>query len=264
MNMNVPFYVWPHQQPVYYDYNPNAYYCEELSMSSGDGYNRRFGNHPTYQNLPLHVEVETLSHEQQNQYVALDCEMVGVGSEGIQSALARVTIIDWHGNVLMDEYVKQQQKVTDYRTFVSGMTKDILDRAKMDFAACRRRVQDILKGKTLVGHALKNDLGVLGIRHPWHMTRDTATYEPFMKVRFTDGVLWPRGLKDLCKEKLDRDIQAYGKPHCPREDALAALDLYRTVWQDWEKNMAFKISQTSAIHRVNSHPKSYSMVAMPK
>lgn len=182
-------------------------------------------------------------------FVALDCEMVGTGINGRRSALARVTIIDWNGNTLMDEYVQQAEEVSDYRTFVSGITKEILDEAKLDFESCRQQVLSLLEGKILVGHGLKNDLRVLGITHPWQMTRDTAKYEPFMKVRFEDGILWPRGLRDLCKEKLDKEVQACGGPHCPYEDALAAMDLYRVVQYKWEKCMQYKINKTKAIQQ---------------
>ena len=40
----------------------------------------------------------------------------------------------------------------------------------------------LLKDKILVGHALKNDLTVLLLSHPRKMTRDTATYRPYMRV----------------------------------------------------------------------------------
>ena len=180
-----------------------------------------------------------LSNKQKEKFVALDCEMVEVA--GCMSSLARVTLLDWHGNIVMDELVKPQSQVTDYRTFVSGITKEMLDTATMDFGTARRLVLKHLKGKILVGHGLKSDLGVLGIRHPWYMIRDTAMFEPYMKVRF-DGCLWPRSLKELCKEKLDRDVQVCGRPHCPKEDALAALDLYRLVWRQWEKTMEYKMN----------------------
>ena len=180
-----------------------------------------------------------LSNKQKEKFVALDCEMVEVA--GCMSSLARVTLLDWHGNIVMDELVKPQSQVTDYRTFVSGITKEMLDTATMDFGTARRLVLKHLKGKILVGHGLKSDLGVLGIRHPWYMIRDTAMFEPYMKVRF-DGCLWPRSLKELCKEKLDRDVQVCGRPHCPKEDALAALDLYRLAWRQWEKTMEYKMN----------------------
>ena len=86
---------------------------------------------------------------------------------------------------------------------------------------------------------------VLGIQHPWHMTRDTAKYEPFMQVRF-DGCLGARSLKDLCKEQLGREIQVLGRPHCPKEDALAAMDLYRCVWRHFEKSIEY---QTTMNHQ---------------
>lgn len=54
-------------------------------------------------------------------FVAIDCEMVGVGEGGIASALARVSLVNYHGAVLLDTYVKPMERVTDYRTFVSGI-----------------------------------------------------------------------------------------------------------------------------------------------
>jgi RNA exonuclease 4 len=105
----------------------------------------------------------------------------------------------------------------------------------------------------LVGHALKNGLRALGITHPWFMTRDTAKYESFMQVRFNDGVLWPRKLKDLLSEKMKREIRIPGKPHSPIEDALAGMDLYRTARRKWEKAMDCKIKKTlemtKAVHQ---------------
>merc|ERR1712048_1444702 len=82
----------------------------------------------------------------------------------------------------------------------------------VDIETCRKTVSEFLRGKILVGHALKNDLHALGVDHPWYDTRDTAKYEPFMKVRFDDGILWPRKLKDLVDEKLQYGIQVPGKP----------------------------------------------------
>merc|ERR1712048_1119832 len=117
----------------------------------------------------------------------------------------------------------------------------------VDIETCRKTVSEFLRGKILVGHALKNDLHALGVDHPWYDTRDTAKYEPFMKVRFDDGVLWPRSLKDLMKEKLRKEIQSEGKSHCPYEDAMAALELYRLVRTKWEKAMEYKINKTREI-----------------
>jgi RNA exonuclease 4 len=47
--------------------------------------------------------------------------MVGVGAEGKESSLARVSIVNYHGVVLLDEIVKQRERVVDYRTEWSGI-----------------------------------------------------------------------------------------------------------------------------------------------
>jgi len=189
-----------------------------------------------------------LSEEEKARYVALDCEMVGVGYHGQQSALARVTIINWDAEIVLDCFVKPEPVVVDYRTFVSGITKEDLESEyAITMDECLWLVSDMLYNKILVGHALKNDLHVLGISHPWYDTRDTAKYEPFMKMRFDNGILWPRKLKDLTKEKLGREIQLPGNAHSAFEDALAALDLYKKNRSKWEKAMEYKLNKTRQI-----------------
>merc|ERR1719171_3412309 len=53
--------------------------------------------------------------------VALDCEMVGTGPDGTDSILARVSITDEAGSVLLDAFVKPTAKVVDLRTNVTGI-----------------------------------------------------------------------------------------------------------------------------------------------
>lgn len=179
----------------------------------------------------------------------MDCEMVGVGVNGRRSALARVTLVDWNHRVLYDAYVSPTEEVTDYRYFVSGITKEHLENG-VDFSTCRQQVGELLEGKILVGHALKNDLTALRLTHPWDLTRDTAKYEPFMKVRQDDGILWPRKLKELTYEKLRLEIQPYGTAHCPMEDAVSALQLYKLVRVKWESVMEYKVQKTAEIQRL--------------
>lgn len=61
--------------------------------------------------------------------VALDCEMVGTGPGGRCSELARCSILDYHGNILYDKYVRPCQPVTDYRTPWSGIRRHHLQDA---------------------------------------------------------------------------------------------------------------------------------------
>lgn len=53
--------------------------------------------------------------------VAMDCEMVGVGTDGVDSILARVSIVNQFGQCIYDTFVKPTESVTDYRTHVSGV-----------------------------------------------------------------------------------------------------------------------------------------------
>mmetsp|Transcript_32693 Transcript_32693/g.48418 ORF Transcript_32693/g.48418 Transcript_32693/m.48418 type:complete len:285 (-) Transcript_32693:106-960(-) len=183
-----------------------------------------------------------------DRYFALDCEMVGVGESGRRSSLARVCILNWHGEIILDLYVRQREEVTDYRTHWSGIKAEhLISKDVVDFDECRNRVADILRGNIIVGHALKNDLSALELTHPWYLMRDTAKYEPFMKVRFNDGVLWPRKLKDLAWEKLGLTIQPYGRSHCPLEDANTALSLYKEFQDHWEQAMDYKLKKTREI-----------------
>ena len=47
--------------------------------------------------------------------------MVGVGLEGEESSLARVSLVNYHGAIILDEFVRQRERVIDYRTHVSGI-----------------------------------------------------------------------------------------------------------------------------------------------
>jgi RNA exonuclease 4 len=186
---------------------------------------------------------------QKGQYIAMDCEMVGTVSG--ESIAARVVLIDWRGRVVLDSYMRPEVEITDYRTFVSGITEENLKNAP-SFVDVVGRVKEFLHDKILVGHGVDNDLRALGIAHPWLMTRDTAYYQPFMRqldinthhridsgVEATTELVWgPRKLKDLAKEKLQREIQVVGVSHCPVEDAAAALDLYKSHRPRWEACMS--------------------------
>ena len=57
--------------------------------------------------------------------------MVGVGREGKESMLARVSIVNQHGHCVYDEYVKPMEEVVDYRTKVSGIRKHDLEKGKV-------------------------------------------------------------------------------------------------------------------------------------
>ncbi|KAJ1482436.1 ribonuclease H-like domain-containing protein [Baffinella frigidus] len=145
--------------------------------------------------------------------------MVGVGDDGKRSVLARVSIVDVHGDAIMDTYVASREKVTDYRTFVSGIRVQNLKGAPQ-FARVQVAVSKITENKIVVGHALKNDLSALMLTHPRQLIRDTAKYRPYQTPNKK-----PRKLRDLTAEVLGLKIQ--GGEHSSLEDARSALLLYK-------------------------------------
>mmetsp|Transcript_36588 Transcript_36588/g.88185 ORF Transcript_36588/g.88185 Transcript_36588/m.88185 type:complete len:377 (+) Transcript_36588:55-1185(+) len=187
---------------------------------------------------------ESLSPLEKRKYVAVDCEMVGVGIDGKKSALARASVVDWDGAVLLDAFVRVPERVTDFRTFVSGVrAKDInvKNADAIDHEECRTIVGELLVDKILVGHALKNDLAALMLSHPRAEIRDTARYKPFMRPSGRGGgKLRPRKLRDLVHEQLGRRIQVEGEAHCSVDDARASMDLFKAVRGRWEKELMSK------------------------
>lgn len=184
--------------------------------------------------------------EERLRYFALDCEMVGIGIDGKESALARVSVTDWDGNAVYDKFVQVPDRVTDFRTWVSGVrAKDIKHKDAISPQECRNYVGRLFIGKILVGHSLKNDLSALFLTHPKHEIRDTATYKPFMKPRGTNGGKFrPRKLKDLAKEYLSLNIQVEGEAHSSVEDASAAMELYKLQRVAWEQSLLSKRKRT--------------------
>ncbi|GAA5858751.1 hypothetical protein JCM8547_004971 [Rhodosporidiobolus lusitaniae] len=161
------------------------------------------------------------------QYLAIDCEMVGVGPEGVESTLARVSIVNFHGYTVLDRFVRPREKVTDYRTWVSGVREEDLRNAPT-LMEVQKEVANLITGKILVGHALSNDTTVLLLSHPRHMTRDTSKYAPLQGLAKTKRP----GLKNLAKLVLGVDIQA--GEHSSVIDARATMAIYRSQKSAWE------------------------------
>lgn len=239
-------------------------------------------------------------------FVGIDCEMVGVGKNGEESMLARCSLVTLddgredktsiHYNkvnnnsskkidgikVLYDVFVRPTKPITDYRTKWSGITKDRLKQDDViSLQECRRTVLDILTSSSssssstqivvLVGHALKNDLDVLNIQHPYNLIRDTAYYPPYMKkgkrrYYYTSSApgqrkstqYYPRKLAELSKEFLGMAIQSNFTNHALNssddriqvghdsiEDAAASLLLYKKASLEWEESLDFPLEKLS-------------------
>ena len=176
---------------------------------------------------------QPLSDRQQEvgKYLAMDCEFVGVGPGGVQSELARVSIVNFHGHVIYDEYVRPKERVTDWRTFVSGIRPSDMHKA-ITFDQAQRDVAKLLKDKVLVGHAIHHDLEALYLTHPKHSIRDTAKHTPF-KTKYSKGKT--PGLKKLAQEILGLDIQS--GEHSSVEDARATMLIYKSDRKNFEEKV---------------------------
>ncbi|KAM6193093.1 RNA exonuclease 4 [Sarcoramphus papa] len=173
------------------------------------------------------VLVKEKASEGLTRAVAMDCEMVGVGPKGEDSIVARVSIVNQFGKCIYDKYVKPTEEVTDYRTAVSGIRPENINTGE-DFKTVQKEVADILNGRILVGHALRNDLKVLFLDHPQKKIRDTQRYKPF-RQRVKNA---RPSLKLLCERLLNVEVQT--SEHCSIQDAQAAMRLYTLEKKKWE------------------------------
>ncbi|XP_065665947.1 RNA exonuclease 4 isoform X2 [Hydra vulgaris] len=163
-------------------------------------------------------------------HIALDCEMVGVGLDGKESVLARVSIVNSLGECLYDKFVRTTESVVDYRTEFSGVRPENLKNAP-DYETVQKEVADIIKGRVLVGHALQNDLKVLMLSHPRKFIRDTSKYKFFQVALKTKRP----ALRKLAAQLLNENIQ--DGEHSSIEDAQAAMKLFQKYKKDWEKTL---------------------------
>jgi len=180
--------------------------------------------------------------------IGMDCEMVGVGIGGTDSILARVSIVNHFGHMVYDKFVAPREKVTDYRTAVSGVRPEDLLGAP-EFKDVQTEVAEILKGKILVGHAIKHDLKVLFLDHPKKLIRDTSKYKPF---RTAFGGRTP-SLKNLADRFLGVSVQT--GEHSSVQDSQAAVRLYTMFRKEWEAAREAKQVKNKNARKAAAKPK---------
>ena len=205
----------------------NGIPAKDLAAAYGTSYNNPLVPNSFSQMDDINAGLST--NVEIGKYIAIDCEMVGVGpNPDAESALARISLVNFHGHQLYDSFVQPKEAVTDYRTAVSGITFETLQRSRT-FEEVQKDVAGLLKGKILVGHAIRNDLEVLLLGHPLRDIRDTSKHPAF---RLVVGGKTP-SLKRLAKEVLGVHIQSGA--HSSLEDARATMLLFRREKDSFER-----------------------------
>lgn len=173
--------------------------------------------------------------------IALDCEMVGISfEEGAKdkkcevSELGQLCVIDvLTGEVLIDSLVNPLQRVTNWRTRYSGLTPSAIRSARSEgrlLQGWRSARAELLKyadsNTILIGHNLQSDLCMLRLAHDLVVDTSIQTAEAVFGHQEKGTRVW--GLKAICKELLDINIQVGKRGHDCVEDTLATREI--TLW----------------------------------
>ncbi|CAP24081.1 Protein CBG02435 [Caenorhabditis briggsae] len=143
---------------------------------------------------------------------AIDTEMIYT-EYGMEAA--RATVVDVHGSLVANFFIKPTGRILDLNTQYSGVTEGFLDIAVSLEEAHRILFHHINENTILVGHHLSNDLKVLKLIHT--NVVDTA-------VLFESRGRYP-SLKVLAKRHLHKDIHNEVGGHDSTEDASTCIEL---------------------------------------
>ncbi|XAR61235.1 Exoribonuclease II [Bertholletia excelsa] len=185
-----------------------------------------------------HVDISAPEHGEYSggpKAIAIDCEMVGGGSDGSLDLCGRVCLVDEDENLIFHTYVRPQIPVTSYRYEVTGITEEHL-RDAMPLKEVQARLLHILyngesigrvrldggRAMLLVGHELEHDLECLRMNYPDHLLRDTAKYCPLMKTNMVS-----HSLKYLTRTYLGYDIQSGMRN--PFVNCVSVMRLYKRM-----------------------------------
>ena len=158
-----------------------------------------------------------------------------VGVEGNLDALARVSIVNYNGHVLMDKFVRPEKRIVDFRSWVSGVHPWHLkeENGAITFKEAKAQAHRILKDRAIVGHSLNHDFKVLEFSPSDDKVRDLTRFSKF-KNQF--GQI--KSLKNLTQDLLGKKIQQ--GEHSSVIDAQASIGLYRLHEREWENHIKQK------------------------
>ncbi|XP_048592779.1 small RNA degrading nuclease 3-like isoform X2 [Brassica napus] len=189
--------------------------------------------HPRY---PIHYEFPSLAEDwfvtkcgkkqskviKSTRMLAIRCEMVTC--ENGSEAVVRVAAVDRDLKVVLDNFVKPSLPVIDYKTDITGVTAEDLEKETLSVADIQKKLRRFLsKGTILVGHGLHYCLQVLKVDH-------ARVIDTSLVFNYT-GAYSSRtpSLLNLCKSVLDEELRMEGAAHNCVHDAAAAMKLVLAV-----------------------------------
>ena len=147
-----------------------------------------------------------------------------------------MSIVNYNGHVLYDKYVRPAGRITDFRTWVSGITPAHLKESNgaISFSEAKKNSHRILKDKIIVGHSIHHDFKALeyeGMQDTENKRVRDLTHFPKYKNQFGQIM----SLKNLSSLHLGRTIQQ--GQHNSVIDAKASMALYRVNEKEWEEHV---------------------------
>ena len=150
---------------------------------------------------------------------SVDCEMCYTSANKLE--LARVSVVNEKLEIVYDTLVKPKNRIKNYLTKFSGITKKMLDPVTVTLDMVQQRLVELLPDDAILcGQSLNCDLDVLKMTHPYII--DTSVI-----YNLSGNSHIKSSLKLLSAKFLKLDIQNDEKGHNSCEDATAAMKLVK-------------------------------------
>lgn len=147
----------------------------------------------------------------------LDCEMCRTTTGDLE--LTRISIVNEKLEVVYETLVKPYNRITDYLTRFSGITKELLMNVAVRLEDVQRDIRALLPPDAiLVGQSLNFDLMALKMMHPYVI--DTSVI-----YNITGDRLRKTKLAFLAQKFLGESIQQSLHGHCSIEDSKTSMKL---------------------------------------
>ncbi|KAL4497255.1 hypothetical protein ABPG72_011190 [Tetrahymena utriculariae] len=207
-----------YEEKLFYKYQQ---FCHSKQTLKNNLYPTESEDFPNFvSSAESQLKFDTVKFE--NKILGLDCEMVST-EYGLE--LARISLVNFDGEVLIDQLVKTPNRIINYNTQYSGITEEMLRDVKVDLQQAQKLLfQYVCQDTILIGHSLENDLIALQVIH--NKVIDTS-------ILFLTKTERKLKLRDLAQKFLNCKIQQGS--HCPSEDAKSALSLAKLRIEILEK-----------------------------